>query len=149
MARPPESTPARSGQTGGMNTSSNLRARVLSGFDPWVSAGATYVYDTQTYDQIVTVSGLGDVTMPISLAHHGIGIPLALGIDYRVLPFLAVGPFFRYEPVVAVAGCMSSNPTQPNVIGASYCSTADSRERVTGADNYGIWSLLLELRLAL
>jgi hypothetical protein len=37
----------------------------------------------------------------------------------------------------------------PNVIGASYCSTADSRERVTAADSYGIWSLQLELRLAL
>ena len=121
----------------------------LTGLDPWASVGATYVYDKQTYDEAVTITGLGDVSLPVSLTHHGIGIPLSLGIDYHVLPFLAVGPSFRYEPVIAVAGCMSTNPTQPNVIGASYCSTDDSRKRVIGADSYGVWSLQLELRLAL
>jgi len=121
----------------------------LTGFDPWASVGASYVYDKQTYDEMVTVTGLGDVSMPVSLTHHAVGIPLAVGIDYHVLPFLAVGPSFRYEPVVAVAGCMSTSPTQQTVIGTSYCSTADSRERVTAAENYGVWSLQLEMRLAL
>lgn len=87
--------------------------------------------------------------MPVSLTHHGVGIPLGLGIDYRVLPFLAVGPTFRYEYVAAVAGCMSTSPTQPDLLGVSYCSNADSRERVTAAKNYGVWAVQLELRLAL
>jgi hypothetical protein len=121
----------------------------LTGLDPWASVGATYVYDKQSYDQPVTVTGLGTVSMPITLTHHGVGIPLGLGIDYRVLPFLAVGPAFQYEIVAAVAGCMNTNPTQANVIGVSQCSNADSRQRVTAAKSYGVWSAGLELRLAL
>lgn len=121
----------------------------LTGFDPWASLGATYVYDKQNFDQAMTINGLGNITMPISLTHHGVGIPLALGIDYRVLPFLAVGPAFRYQPVVAVAGCMDTHPTQANLIGAGYCSTDDSRKRITAAESYAVWSLQLELRLAL
>ncbi len=31
----------------------------------------------------------------------------------------------------------------------NHCGTADSRERVTAAKNYGVWSVGLELRLAL
>jgi hypothetical protein len=124
-------------------------AGMLTGFDPWASVGATYVYDKQTYDQPVTVTGLGSVSMPISLTHHGVGIPLGLGIDYRVLPFLAIGPSFQYEIVTAVAACMSTNPTQAGLIGVSQCSNADSRQRVTAAKNYGVWSVGLELRLAL
>jgi hypothetical protein len=121
----------------------------LVGLDPWFSLGISYVYDKQTYDQVVTVNGLGDVSMPFSLTHHGVGIPLTIGVDYRVLPILAIGPSFRYEPVVGVAGCVSTNPTQSNLIGTSYCSTADSRQRVTAAESYGVWSLGLELRLEL
>jgi hypothetical protein len=87
--------------------------------------------------------------MPIGLTHHGVGIPLGLGIDYRVLPFLAVGPSFQYEIVVPVAGCMTTSPNQAGVIGASLCSDADSSVRVTAAKNYGVWSVGLSLRLAL
>jgi hypothetical protein len=111
--------------------------------------GATYVYDKQSFDQVITVDGLGDISMPITLTHHGVGIPLSIGVDYHVLPFLAVGPAFRYQPVIAVAGCMDTHPTQANLIGAGYCSTEDSKKRITSAESYGAWSLALELRLAL
>lgn len=121
----------------------------LTGLDPWASVGVTYVYDKQTYNQAMTVAGLGDIVMPIHLTHHGVGIPLSLGVDYRILPFIAVGPSFRYEYVAGVAGCMSTHPTQANLGGASYCSTADSSTRITSAEGYGIWSVQLELRLAL
>jgi hypothetical protein len=36
-----------------------------------------------------------------------------------------------------------------NLIGVSQCSDADTRQRVTAAKNYGVWSVGLELRLAL
>ncbi len=124
-------------------------AGALTNLDPWASVGATYVYDKQSFDQMVTVNGLGETRMPMSLVHHGVGIPLAIGIDYRVMPFLAVGPAFRYQQVIAVAGCMETHPTQANLIGTSYCSNDDSRKRITAAESYGVWSLQLELRLAL
>jgi len=96
----------------------------------------------------MTINGLGDIAMPITLTHHGVGLPVAIGLDYKVLPFLAVGPAFCYQQVFAVTGCMDTHPTQPNLIGAGYCSTDDSKKRITSAESYGVWSLQLELRLA-
>jgi hypothetical protein len=122
---------------------------MLTNLDPWASVGATYVYDKQTYDQPIPVTGLGTISMPISLTHHGVGIPLGLGIDYRVLPFLAVGPSFQYEIVVPVVGCMTMSPNQAGLIDFSQCSDADTSQRVTAAKNYGVWSVGLSLRLAL
>lgn len=46
-------------------------------------------------------------------------------------------------------GCMATNPTQANLVGVSECSTADSRQRVTAAKTYEVWSVGLDLRLAL
>jgi hypothetical protein len=114
---------------------------MLTGFDPWVSVGATYVYDKQTYKQNVTVP------VTVSLTHHGVGIPLAVGIDYRILPLLAVGPSFQYEIVTAAGACMT--PSQANLSEPHQCSDADSSIRMTTAKNYGVWSIGLELRLSL
>ena len=111
----------------------------LNAFDPWASVGVTYVYDKQTYNQSVTVP-----TGIVSLTHHGVGIPLALGIDYRILPFLAVGPSFQYEIVTGMGGCMIPPGSEGH-----QCSDADSSIRVTAAKNYGVWSIGLGLRLAL
>ena len=112
---------------------------VLSDFDPWASVGINYVYDKQTYNQSATVpTGL------VSLTHHGVGIPLALGVDYRILPFLAVGPSFQYEIVTAEGGCMIPPGSEDH-----QCSDAASNIRVTAAKDYQVWSIGLELRLFL
>jgi len=111
----------------------------LNAFDPWASVGVNYVYDKQTYDQSLTVP-----TGTVSLTHHGVGIPLAVGIDYRILPFFAVGPSFQYEIVTGMGGCMIPPGGESH-----QCSDADSSIRVTAAKNYGVWSIGLGLRLAL
>lgn len=111
----------------------------LSDFDPWASVGVNYVYDKQTYNQSVTVP-----TGAVSLTHHGVGIPLAIGIDYRILPFLAAGPSFQYQIVTGEGGCMIPSGNQGH-----QCSDADSSIRVTATKNYQVWSIGLELRLFL
>jgi hypothetical protein len=119
----------------------------LTDVDPWVSVGATYVYDKQTDSQQGGVPSAGPDA--VSLTHHGVGIPLAIGVDYRILPFLAVGPSFQYEIVTGVrASCMISfSGNQPT--GARQCSDAGAGTGVTAAKNYQVWSIGLELRLAL
>jgi hypothetical protein len=106
--------------------------------------GATYVYDKQDYTQ-TTAAAPGTGT--VSLTHHRVGIPLAIGIDYRILPFLAVGPSFQYEIVTGVGACMI--PSESVSTDGHQCSDADSSIRVTAAKNYQVWSIGLGLRLAL
>jgi hypothetical protein len=113
---------------------------VLTRLEPWFSVGTSYVYDKQDYDY---GRPRGSTTAPhFTLTHHGVGIPLSLGVDYRVLPFLAVGPSFRYEHVTGVSACGRSDDVQ-----TTYCSS-DSPALVS-ASNYAIWSVQLQVRLAL
>ena len=114
---------------------------VLTRLDPWFSVGTNYVYDKQDYDY-GTPRG-SQTPVRISLTHHGFGIPLSLGVDYRVLPFLAVGPSFRYEPVAGVSACGKSSDVE-----TTYCSS-DSPPALVHAADYAIWSFQVELRLAL
>jgi len=105
--------------------------------DPWASIGATYVYDKQTYRQTLPLP------MTVSLTHQGVGIPLSFGVDYRVLSILAIGPFFQYEIVTAMGGCMD------NPVDHRQCNDADSSIRMTAVKNYNVWSLGLSLRLTM
>jgi len=122
---------------------------LLPNLDPWFSVGVAYLYDKQTYDQSIDVSGLGKVPFTISLQHHGLGIPIGVGLDFKVLRFLALGASVQYEIVPGVAACMETSPHNPNMLGVSECSTADSKVRVTSAETYGTWSAGLDVRLSL
>jgi len=113
---------------------------VLTRLEPWFSVGTSYVYDKQDYDY---GTPRGSTIAPhFTLTHHGVGIPLSLGVDYRVLPFLAVGPSFRYEHVTGVSACGRSDDVQ-----TTYCSSDSSA--LVSASNYAIWSVQLQVRLAL
>jgi hypothetical protein len=113
----------------------------IAGFEPWLSVGAEYMNDTQTYKH--TISG---INADWKLTHYGVAIPLTIGVDYRFLEYFGVGPSFQYAPVVPVAGCAA--PTAPNVKTNSFCSTDDGA-KLTKADGYGVWSVGLDLRVTL
>jgi len=118
----------------------------LTGLEPWAGVGVGYVYDKQTFDRQLSAQG---TTVPVTydISHHGIGVPVSVGVNYHVLPLLSVGPVFQYEHVFGVAGCVSFS--SPSAIGNSYCSTADSKVRLPEAKAYGVWSLGLEIHLSL
>ena len=112
--------------------------------DPWVSLGVGYVQDTQTYKRAVTGSA------EWTLRHHGVAVPLGLGVDYRVADFFAVGPSFRYSFVNQAGGCLEvSAQTALGSATNKQCTDADEFRRITKTNSYGAWSVGLDLRLTL
>jgi hypothetical protein len=114
----------------------------LGSFDPWFSAGLGYVHDEQSYTRLVAVSGI-PLAVPFTLTHHGLGIPLGIGLDYNVLPILAIGPSFQYEIVKGLTSCAKYTAG----LSQSFCSSDDANQRVVTADGYGVWSIGLDARL--
>lgn len=110
--------------------------------DPWVSVGVGYAQDTQTYKR---------AGIDWELKHHGVAVPLGLGIDYRVAPMFAIGPSFRYAFVSGAGGCLKLSTTVSGLGSASnkQCTDADEFRRITKAESYGAWSVGLDLRLTL
>jgi hypothetical protein len=110
-----------------------LDASLSKHLDPWVSAGVTYMRDTQSFSRPI-----GNVAADISIDHHAVAIPLAIGIDYRVNRFLSLGPSFEYALASTVAGCVSTSAS--GFVGSTYCSNEEPGKHFVKADGYGVWS---------
>lgn len=117
-------------------------APTVLGFEPWLSVGAEYAHDTQSYDRSV-----GGVPAAWSLVHHGVAVPIGVGLDYRFLDVLGVGPSFIYTPVVAAGGCATMTATVPGYAGRDYCT--GGQMKITEANGYGAWSVGLDVRATL
>ena len=114
--------------------------------DPWISVGVSYMHDQQTYTHPLTAqSGGRPVTIQAdyTLEHHGVAVPIAIGVDYAVLPMLAIGPSFEYTTVAGAGGCAKFGAGGVN--GASLCT--DGNPQLTKSKGYGVWSIGLDLRL--
>jgi opacity protein-like surface antigen len=124
-----------------------LHDRLRRHLDPWVSAGIGYMRDMQRFERPVATSGGGSVAADWTLDHHAIAVPLALGVDYRVLSMLSLGPSFEYMLAFGKAACVE--------VGASgyesreYCTTSSPGEQFLEARGYGVWSIGLDVRLTL
>jgi hypothetical protein len=122
-------------------------APTFLGFEPWLAIGAQYVHDTQSFDRPV-MQGLTSYPTTWTLTHHGVAVPIGIGVDYRFLELFGVGPSFMYSPVIPVAGCAKP---EVHVTGASsnnFCSN-DSSPKLTAANGYGVWSVGLDVRVTL
>lgn len=113
--------------------------------DPWVGTGVMYMRDTQTFQRPVATSGGGSINGDISLDHHSVAIPLAIGVDYRLTKFLSLGPSFEYTLASAIAGCAKTSA--PGFTGSTYCSNEEPGGSFVKAKGYGVWSAGLEARL--
>lgn len=109
--------------------------------DPWVGTGVGYMRDVQSYKR-----PLGNVSVDWTLDHHAVAVPLGVGVDYRVLPMLSVGPSFEYTLANTVAGCLKASTSTPGFVGSSYCSNEDPGKQFVKADSYGVWSAGLDVR---
>ncbi len=117
--------------------------------DPYVQVGVGYMKDKQQYQRGIMTT-LGSMPGDWSLEHHGVAVPLAIGIDYRLLPILAVGPSFRYAQVFGVGACLrESVDTQFGAVSSKQCTDADTNQRITKAESYAVWSAGLDMRLTL
>ncbi len=113
--------------------------------DPWVGLGVQYVADTQTY-KIPTPVGNQTVVADWRLAHHGVAVPLTLGVDYKILGgLLAVGPSFQYSMVFPAGGC--AKVSAQGFAGNNFCASEEENKKITTAKGYGVWSLGLTVRL--
>jgi hypothetical protein len=113
--------------------------------DPWLSAGVTYVHDGQSFSHPAATSDGGTARAEWQLDSHAIGIPLALGVDWRVTKALSIGPSFEYVIMNPIAGCakMSAAGFQ----GSRMCTDNDATQRTLVADAAGAFHVGLGVRL--
>ncbi len=118
--------------------------KVSKYIDPWISVGAIYNRDVQTFDKSVTASNGAQVAANWTLDHHAVAIPIGIGVDYRVHPMLSVGPSVEYAIAVPVAGCVAVSAA--GTTGAKYCSGDPPGDQFMKANGYGVWSVGLQVR---
>jgi hypothetical protein len=116
--------------------------------DPWFGVGIGYMRDTQTFNRSVATPA-GQMPADFSIDHHAVAVPLSIGVDYRVLPQVSIGPSFEYTIASAVAGCLKAVPKGPNAIENSYCSNEGIGKSFIKAETYGVWTAGLDLRATL
>jgi hypothetical protein len=144
---PNDGTEELSRSAWGLGTYLRAYLPVHARFDPWASVGVGYVRDQQSYRRSFVA---GQPAVDVALTHHGVAVPLAIGVDYRLLPELAVGPSFRYAPVLAAGGCFELTASSPfGAVGNKHCSDAQDNQRIVEAKSYGAWSAGLDLRMTL
>lgn len=112
--------------------------------DPWVGVGIGYMRDTQSFQKNLPVQGGGSVAADVTLDHHAIAIPLAIGVDYRVMKFLSVGPSFEYTLTSAIAGCLKTAALGSE---SSYCSNESPGDKFIKAESYGVWTAGLDAKV--
>jgi len=113
--------------------------------DPWVGTGIEYMRDTQSFQRNLPTSTGGSVLGDVSLDHHAIAIPMAIGVDYRVTRFLSLGPSFEYTLANANAACAKTSA--PGFSGSTYCSNEAPGSSFIKAQSYGVWTAGLDAKL--
>jgi hypothetical protein len=107
-----------------------------SRLQPWAEVGIGYVNDSASYAHPlpfgVTNGGSPDNGNYL-ISYHGLTIPIGLGLDWRLAPVFAVGPFVTYEEAIPINGCVHITVDQ-SVSGVGPVSTCGS---VVQAHAYG------------
>ena len=120
-----------------------LNESIRKHFDPWLATGIVYMHDTQDFHLPVTSSGT-TFDSTLKLEHHGVGVPLAIGLDYRLTRAISVGPSFEYTFLVPIAGCLTVSAAGQSSENCSGGSGAGSKAIV--ADATGAWTAGLDIR---
>lgn len=121
-----------------------LNESVRKYIDPWFATGIMYMHDTQNFHLPAATRAGPTVDSTVKLEHHGVGIPLAIGVDYRVTRFLSIGPSFEYTLLVPIAGCATQSALgQSNEI----CSGGAGQDsKLITAQATGAWTTGLDIR---
>jgi hypothetical protein len=74
---------------------------------PWVELGLAYSDDNASYVRGATQASNGQPeTSEYYLEEKGIDTRLTIGLDWRLAPVFAVGPWVAYERVIPIQGCV-------------------------------------------
>jgi hypothetical protein len=112
--------------------------------DPWVSLGVGYSNDSQSLKKPLSVQGVGNIQADISVDHHAVAVPIAVGVDYRVAKFLSVGPSFELAINNPIAGCVATSA--PGLVGSTVCSNTETGKNVK-AETYLAWNAGLDAKV--
>ena len=113
--------------------------------DPWVSVGVSYQHDQQSFQKALATSGGGSVQGDVSLEHHAVSVPIAIGVDYRVTKFLSLGPSFELAINNPIAGCVSTSAS--GFAGTTYCSNTEPGKNFVKAETYVAWNAGLDAKV--
>jgi hypothetical protein len=113
--------------------------------DPWVSAGVGYANDSQSFQKNIAVQGIGNVQADVSLDHHAVTVPIAVGVDYRVTSFLSLGPSFELAVNNPIAGCVTTSAS--GLAGSTYCSNTEPGKGAIKAETYLAWNAGLDAKV--
>ena len=108
-----------------------------SRLQPWAQVGIGYVDDSASYSHPLgfgVTNGGGFDNGNYLLDYHGLAIPISVGLDWRLAPVFAVGPFFTYEQAIPVGGCLQITVDQSRS-GVGPVNTCDGG--VAQAQTYG------------
>jgi hypothetical protein len=121
-----------------------LTESVRKHVDPWFGTGVLYMHDTQDF-HVPYTSGGTTLDTTVNLEHHAVGIPLALGVDYRVTRAISIGPSFEYTLLAPIAGC--GTVSAPGLDGSPTCSGGKgASSKAIIADSTGAWTAGLDIR---
>jgi hypothetical protein len=115
--------------------------------DPWLAIGVEYMHDAQTFQRPISLSAGASVGGDWTLTHHAVAVPLGVGVDYRILPMLSLGPSFEYTIASGVTGCAKA--AAAGYSSNTFCSDQDPGKQVIKAKTYGVWSVGLDLKVTL
>jgi hypothetical protein len=113
--------------------------------DPWISAGVGYQNDVQSLKRALPTASGGTVQGDVSLEHHAVTVPIAVGVDYRVTRFLSLGPSFELAVNNPVAGCAAFSAS--GFVGSTYCSNSEPGKSFVKAETYPAWSAGLDAKV--
>ena len=122
-----------------------LNESIRRHIDPWIGVGVEYMRDTQSFQRPVPASTGGAVNADMTLDHHAVAVPIGVGVDYRIHPMLSVGPSFEYAIASALAGCVKT--AAAGFAGSTYCSNDGPGREVIKANQYGVWSASLDVKV--
>ncbi len=122
-----------------------LNESIRKYIDPWFATGIVYMHDTQDFHMPAATNIGTKVDSTVKLEHHGVGIPLAIGVDYRVTRFLSIGPSIEYTLLVPIAGCATQSAA--GFQGNEVCSGGSgAASKAVIADATGAWTAGLDIR---
>jgi hypothetical protein len=118
--------------------------QLSSRFQPWVELGVGYNGDIAVYSRAVGMATVGQPeTGDYTLQQDGIVVPLTLGLDIRLAPFVSLGPTLGYARVFPVRGCLEvvlDNEAQAGIVPTNTCSAPPVSNSGYGVFNAGLYA---------
>jgi hypothetical protein len=110
---------------------------------PWVELGVGYNGDIAVYSRPVGQATTGAETGDYTLQQDGIVVPVNIGLDVRLAPFLSVGPTVGYSRVFPIRGCIEvviDNMAPVGITPINTCSSPPVANSGYGVFDVGIYA---------